>query len=292
MKFYLYCSQDLIVEHSKFENICAKDFYMIEFEKTENIKIYSPQNAGVIILNKQILTSQNHNQITFHKMSDNSILCEINPFVCKENVRKYELKNTEIEIVQNLNIKFIYFNTIYYGFLVDSISNIEFKKIENSDVEYGIIYFDSKKMLIFDNNDIIYCGQYVDNEILKNEIKIYYHIPNIFNVGQLLACNLTKGGIENKTIKDRGEEYDIANKEFAPIYFLESLKCRRYKNAYKRLSYELKSEIDEKVLKLYFNNFDEFRYILEQDVYITFNCNKIVGVYHIESKDGLIYKIY
>ena len=80
--------------------------------------------------------------------------------------------------------------------------------------------------------------------------------------------------------------------DFNVVYFIEAIKCGRFKYAYNKLSYELKSEITLDTLKQYFKPFDKYLFLNKTQSYITINNNKIVGIYHFELKDNLINNIY
>ena len=149
-----------------------------------------------------------------------------------------------------------------------------------------------KYLILFNQSKIIYCGQYIDSEVTKKYIQIYSHVPNIFNVGGLLKCDFESGAIENKAVNDHGYEHKQLGDEFGLIYFLEAIKCGRVKYAYNKLSYELKTAINIDALANYFEPFDKYFYLHEQDVYITLKNNKVTGVYHFVVKDNLIDNIY
>ena len=98
--------------------------------------------------------------------------------------------------------------------------------------------------------------------------------------------------LEIKSVCDRSIENKQNKSDFIIIYFLEAIKCGRYKYAYSKLSYELKSEIKIDVLDKYFKDFDAFAYIDSEDVYITQKNNKVTGIYHFVVKDNMIDNIY
>ena len=98
--------------------------------------------------------------------------------------------------------------------------------------------------------------------------------------------------LEIKVVSDRGEERKQISYDFNIIYFLEAIKCGRFKYAHSKLSYELKSIIDIDTLSKYFLGFDQYKYIYDQDVYITIKNNKVIGIYHFVVKDNLIDNIY
>lgn len=293
VELYLYSCQDLILKGNSFSNVKAGDFYCLK-ECNETFTIYPQNSAGIMLVNIDILHSKIHNQIIFHQLNDNAMLCEIKPFVLNENVKQYVVKDGSLKIIQNLNEIYIYFNGNYYGCIKQKSTNIQFEKHEVQDKEYGIVYLlgEKKNIIVFDNQQVVFCGQYVDKEVLKNNIKIYTHNPNIFNVGQLINYNFEKGEFDNKCVCDRVSEYKQVNNGFDIIYFLEAIKCGRYKYAYNKLSYELKLEINIDVLYKYFKPFDKYFYMHEQDVYITLKNNKVVGIYHFTINNNMIDNIY
>ena len=258
------------------------------------VKLYSATTSGTIILNRDTLVYNKHNQIICHQIDNNSMLCEVKPFVQNEYGKQYLIKGVSLKLIENKDTIYIYFKGVYYGSIKQNCYDIKFDKLEKNNQEYGAVYLlgNTKYIILFDNNEVIFCGQYVDIEVLKDCIQIYAHIPNIFNTGELIKYNFMSKELQYKCINDRGEEHKQINTQFNIIYFLESIKCGRYKYAYNKLSYELKSEIDINVLSKYFTPFDEYSYLYEQDAYITMKNNKIVGIYHFSTTNNLINNIY
>ena len=80
--------------------------------------------------------------------------------------------------------------------------------------------------------------------------------------------------------------------QFDEISFVEAIKCKRYKYSYRKLSYELKADIDENVLKQYFPTFDNYYYLKNDKSFIELYNNKVVGVLHLISNDRVIEQIY
>lgn len=293
MELYLYCCQDLNIFNTDYK-IRAGDFYKLDINLDETITLYSTTNAGVMIVNKDILSTKLHNQITFHDINSTAIICEINPFISKQNVIQYSINGATVGIVKNTEGVYIFFKGIYQGFIQGQMDKLSFEKIDNEVKQYGVITFfcGEKHIIFFNNKQIMFCGQYVDKEILKTHIQIYFHIPNVFNIGNLLEYKFGEDTISIKSVCDRGEEKKLISSQFNIIYFLEAIKCGRFKYAYNKLSYGLKSEISVEALSQYFDRFDNFKYLPDQDVYITLKNNKILGVYHFELKDNMIANIY
>ena len=260
----------------------------------EMINVYSPTAAGMMLMNTDILNTQHHNQIIFHKLSNEAILCEIKPFVLNERVRQYVIKGASFKIIENIDATYFYFNSEYYGCIKQQCNSIKFEKVQNESQEYGVIDIsgDKKYIVLFNSTKVLFCGQYIDSEIIKNNIKIYTHIPNIFNIGSLISYDFSTREMLTKSVSDRENERKQINGEFNVIYFLEAIKCGRFKYAYNKLSYELKTGIDIDTLSDYFKQFDTFIYLQEQDVYITLKNNKVVGVNHFVIRDNLIDNIY
>ena len=117
-------------------------------------------------------------------------------------------------------------------------------------------------------------------------------MPNMFNVGKLAKYEFKLDDIKYKAINDRGEQRRQIDNGFTIIYFLEAIKCGRFKYAYNKLSYELKSVISIEILNDYFKQIDNYIYLQEQDVFITLKNNKVIGIYHCVVKDNLIDNIY
>ena len=294
MQFYLYSSQDLIINSEVFVDLKAGNIYCLKLKQNENIIIYSTHTSGSLIINLSILQSQQHNQIVFHKLSNQAVLCEIKPFIIQGYERCYKIKEGELKLISNNNFAYIYFNGVYGGNMYADEMKIKFEKLDKNGQEYGLITLDGKdkQMILFNNQKLIFYGTYIDSEILKNYIQIYCHTPNIFNIGKLVKYDFINQTIQTKSVCDRGDERKQINYTFNIIYFLEAIKCGRFKYAYGKLSYELKSIIDINTLRMYFSEFDQYIYLHEQRAYITLKSNKIVGVYHFEINDNLINNIY
>ncbi|MFQ6724198.1 MAG: hypothetical protein ACLRFE_02565 [Clostridia bacterium] len=294
MEYYIYSCQDLIIESNGLTKVKANTFYCIKINDTEIIKIYSTISSGLILVDYNILITQKHNHIIFHQLSANATICEIKPFVSNENIYSYQIEDTKIKIVVEYNNAFIYFKGRYYGCINQSFDNVKFNRITKQKEDYGIVYLIGKDnhIILFDNKDIIINKSYIDYEILKDYIQVYSHIPNIFNTGNLIKYDFNNNELIYKTVCDQGEENKIINNEFNEIAFVEALKSGRYKYAYNKLSYELKSEIDIKTLQNYFKSFDKYIYLNKYKVYVALSNYRITGIYHIESKNGIIQNIY
>jgi len=294
VQLYLYSCQDLIIFDCNPTYIKAGIIYNIKVNSDDNIVIYCATNSGVIYLSLDILLRQEHNQIIFHKISPNSMLCEIKPFISKFNVKNYSIDNANIELVYSADGTYIFFNNSYYGYFKCKIIEDKFKKINYNNVQIGIIQlqFEKRYIILFNANRIIYCGQYIDIETTKQYVQVYNHVDNMFNIGNLIKYSFDKDVLEIKAIKDRGEERKQNNNDFNIIYFLEAIKCGRFKYAYDKLSYELKTHIDIDTLSNYFSNFDKYIYLHNEEAYITIKNNKVIGIYHFVVKDNLIDNIY
>ena len=294
MQLYLYSAQDLILDNNTLHNIKADNFYGLEINQSEAIKLYPTQSAGIMLINYDILSRQCHNQIIYHQLNDNALLCEIKPFISTENAQQYNITGGNVRLVQHINELYIYFNGEYYGCIKQKCVDIKFEKFNKHNQEYGAIFLGGNKkyLILFTSGKMLFCGQYVDYEILTNYIQIYRHVPNIFNVGNLTKYNFETAQFEHKTVRDKGDDKVVDNKEFNIISFLEAIKCGRYKYAYKKLSYELKSEINIEVLMQYFKAFDEYCYINEQNRYVTLYNHKVVGSCSFDTKDNMIDNIY
>jgi hypothetical protein len=294
VQLYLYSCQDLILESNSLYDIKARGFYRLYINPSEILKIYPTQTPGIMVLNNKMLQECKHNQIIYHKLNDNTILCEVKPFIANDHIYQYLIKDAGIIVVQNVNNVYIYYKGIYYGTIDQECIDIRFDKIEKGSQEYGIIYLGGKKkhIVVFNALQVLYCGQYIDSEILKDYIQIYTHNPNIFNIGTLVKFNFNNQLLSCTSIVDRGDERKQVREEFNIIYFLEAIKCGRYKYAYAKLAYELKSQINIDILSVYFPRFDRYIYINSEDVYIMLCNNKIVGIYHFSIKDNMIYNIY
>lgn len=293
VRLYVYCCQDIVIKSNDFNTIKAGDFYRLDIGVDEMIYMYPTNTSGVIAIDYNILQKCNHNQIIFHKINDSAMLCEIKPFVVNEGVREYVVNGGNLKIVSNSDLTYIYFNGIYYGCINQSNLMYEFEKFNKNDTEYGLLKIlgETKHIILF-TSKIIYCGAYIDNEKLKDGINIYTHVPNIFNAGKLIKYSLANKELTNITVKDRGEENIQINNEFNIIYFLEAIKCGRYKYAYNKLSYELRSEINMEVLSKYFHPFDSYKYLPDENIYITLNNKKIAGLYNFKTQNNMIDNIF
>ncbi|MBQ7880550.1 MAG: hypothetical protein IJ358_01745 [Clostridia bacterium] len=294
MQLYLYSSQDLILRGKTQTTLLAGRICCIKFEVDEIVMVYPKHTSGVMIITKETLLQQQHSQINFYKLSESALLCEIKPFIVQENIKQYLIKGANLKLIENLTTSYIYFNGTYYGNIKGKYISAKFQKIDKNNIEYGVLELelDKKYVILFDNKQIIYCGQNIDSEINKQYIQIYSHLPNIFNVGKLAKYEFETKTITNKSVIDKGDERRQINFEFNIIYFLEAIKCDRLKYAHSKLSYELKSVIDIKTLEEYFKGFDNYIYLYEQDAYIALKNNKVIGVYHFVVKDNLIDNIY
>lgn len=294
MQLYLYSCQDLIIKGASVINLSAGEICCLKFDKDETADIYCASASGVMLINERILESQRHNQIAFHKLNNEALLCEIKPFVLNENIHQHLIKGANLKLIENIDSTYIYFNGAYYGCVNQNLKNVVFEKREKDRQEYGILQFGGEKryIIIFNSKQILYCNQFIDCEIKKDYAQMYTHMPNIFNVGVLTKCEFATSALTNKTVCDRGEERKQINIEFNIIYFLEALKCKRFKYAHTKLSYELRVMIDIDTLSKYFVEFDNYIYIQQQDTYVTLKNNKVVGIYHFVVKDNLIENIY
>lgn len=290
MQLYIYSCQDLIIKSTVFDYLKAGSFYCLEIDKQEMFEVYSTTSNGSIILNCDILHQQAHEQINFHQLNNNMMLCEIKPFVGVEGAIRYKVDEGCVKLIQRKNNTYIYFNEKYYG-CIGQKCDIKFEKFDNG--KCGVLYLTGeKKYIIIFNQSLLLCEQFVDNEVLKDCIQLYTHQPNIFNIGNLIKYEFKDSKLSIKSVCDRGIEHKQVNSEFSIIYFLEAIKCKRYKYAYNKLSYELKSEITKQTLQDYFGEIDNFKYLSNEDAYITFKHNKIMGVYHFNIKDNMIDNIY
>ena len=289
MQFYLYSHQDLVCENCANQHICADNFYLIKSEY-ELIKLYPINASGMLVINNQVITTKKHSQILFHEIN-NKVICEIKPFLSSDNISNYSIKDATLRLVRGVDESYVYFDNKYYGAISTNCQNIKFEQPNN---DIGILYLDdvSKNIILFNKNNILYCGQYIDSELTTKSIKIYSQIPNIFNIGSLIDFNLQSGEITTKSVLNCGEERHQINKEFEIIYFLEGVKCGRFKYAYNKLSYELKNYINVDTLINYFPKFDKYYYLGDENAYVLLYNRKIVGIYHFGIKDNLINNIY
>ena len=281
----------MICDSASIDYIRAGDFYLVK-TNDKLIKLFPTNSSGIVAISEQTILEKNHSQIIFHDINNN-VICEIKPFVLTED-SCYNIKNANIKLTQTKDKVFIYFNNIYYGALSIYNTNIKFKKITINDTECGILNIesDNKFVIIFTYNHVVYCGRYVDYEIVGNSIKVYSHNPNMFNIGSLLEYDFKTNNLNVKSILDNEIEYKQTGKDFEIIYFIEAVKCKRFKYAYNKLSYELKNSINVDTLSKYFPTFNSYYYLNNMDVYILLNNKKIVGVYHFEIKDNKIYNIH
>lgn len=294
MQVYLYSSQDLILEGDTLCNLKAGDFYLLQINTNEVIKAYPATSSGIMVLNYDILSQSNHNQIIYHKLDEDIMLCEIKPLISFENACQYNINGGNLKTINCLNELYIYFNNKYCGCIKQKCTDIKFEKLNKQNQEYGLMLIGGikKYLILFSNTQVLFFGQYIDYEIMSNYIQIYYHNPNIFNVGNLVKYDFNTNLLEYKSVRDRGDEYNIETSGFQVVSFLEAIKCGRYKYAYKKLSYELKAEIEVDILSQYFKRFDTYYYLSDRDCYITIYNHKITDIIHISSKDNVINRIY
>lgn len=257
----------------------------------ENCSIYSLDGVGVITLTKESLLNRANNQIKFYEIGQD-VLCEILPFDCQGQFKSYILKN---KIVKFYNIKEK--SLLCVGgekCVIDaSFDEFAFKVIAKDKCNvYVLANKKSKWLIILTDEKIIFNGKYVDFEELKNEIKIYTHQPNVFNVGKIIKYDLQNGDISCSIVNDKGVECGLIEEEFTVVYFLEAIVCGRTKLAYSKISYELKSSISQEILGKYFGEIDDYIYLQACNMFVTKKNNNIVGVYHIVVNQGLITAIY
>lgn len=295
MEFYLYSSQDLFLKDDRQTRLLiGGDISRVKFNLDEKVFIYPCTSQGVMMLSENILNQQQHSQINFHKISDERVLCEIKPFITCDIAERYNLADTQLKLVQCGKGFYIYFNGSFIGQTPTLNILPKFEKFSRNKNEYGVLKWEceSNYMVIFNKEKVVYNSSYIDYEINNNYVQIYSHKPNIFNVGLLAKYDFSSEQLTYKTIKDRGEEKQLVSNDFCVIYFLEAIKCKRFKYASSKLSYELKAIINLEVLEQYFTPFDNYIYLDECQAYITTKNDKIVGVYHFVIKDNLIENIY
>ena len=140
VQLYLYSVQDLILEGEKnaLHKVKAGDFYCLEIENDETIKVYPKQSLGIMVLDYETLYNQLHNQIIYHKINDKVLLCEIKPLVSLESARQYAIKGVSVRVVQCKDSMYIYFNGDFCGCINQSCDNIRFEKLDKFGVEYGL----------------------------------------------------------------------------------------------------------------------------------------------------------
>ena len=288
MQLYLYSSQDLIIiSGTETHNINA-GIFNLKLHENENVIIHHKNGCGSMILNNQTILDRQHSQLKYYELSKNAILCEIKPFIANIVPIKYNVNNSETLIYFSGKQLQIFYNHKYIGSINGNIKDIKFKRVDEN--KLGVILCGGNIILF--NDDIIYCSSYIDYEINNKFIQIYSHSPNVFNVGQLTKYEFVSKKISINNVCDRGDEQKHIGAEFAVIYFLDAIKCGRFKYAHNKLSAELKLAIDVVTLQQYFKSFDEFVYLQEEDCYITLKNNKVTGIYHFVVKNNLIDNIY
>lgn len=287
----MYSCQDLILKGNTSAYIKAGDIYCLNFDVGEEVFVYAVYQSGVMIINANAIIKRSHNQINFYELNSQDVLCEIKPFQALFN-NIFAINKSTIKLV-NIGDLYIYFNNKYYGKIQVGDVNPIFEKISKQGKDYGLIKFDKTKHLIFfSESEVLYCGKYLDYEISNQYIQIYEHKPNMFNIGSLFKYQFNTNEIGIRCVNDRGGIITEQDKDFGLEYFMEALKCGRYKYAYEKLSYELRVDISIDVLKEYFKRFDDYAYIGKTDNYITFNNYKIVGVCRFDVNNKLIDNIY
>lgn len=294
MKFYLYSSQDLILKSdSEIHTIISGEIFSLSLNNGEKVWIYSTTSQGVIVLDENIVQSRQHSQIIFHVLNKQDVLCEIKPFISFDLGISYSLQNSNLKYIEDGKYMYIQFkdNIICHEKIYLSPT---FYKFSRNNKEYGLLKWEGEnKYIIFINNEeLLYNSRYIDYELTDKHLQIYSHEPNVFNVGKLTEYNFQTTNFEYKSIKDRGEEKHLINNEFNLIYFLEAIKCGRFKYAHSKLSYDLRTTINLQILEQYFSPFDKYIFLHEQQAYITTKNDKIVGIYHFVIKDNLIDNIY
>lgn len=288
---YIYSCQDLILKSDTSAHINAGDIYCVDFDKDENVVIYSASQAGVMLINANIITQRKHSQINYYDLGNQNILCEIKPFPVPYQYA-FCVNKSVLKLVRADGL-IIYFNNDYYGKLYNEDDSPVFEKISYKGKDYGLIKFvKTKYIILFNETQILYCGRYLDYEKLNTCLQIYEHIPNVFNIGKLIKCDFNTGEISSKCVNDRKCLFVEENKAFVLEYFMEAIKCDRYKYAYEKLSHELRADISLDILKQYFKKFDNYKDINNTDTYITFKNHKIVGVYRFELNRNFIDNIY
>lgn len=294
MQLYIYSSQDLIAKGNITVSIKSGDIFRLQLDQEEDVCIYPSNSSGIMLINRQILIKAHHSQINFHKLSENALLCEINPFISQENGKRFYIKNSCLNLVESGECTYIFFNGTYCGNLKARLEEYKFDKLNGDKEEYGLFQLGKYKkyIILFSDDNIIYSGDCIDSETNKEYVQIYSHAPNIFNIGKLTKYTFLDKSIISRSVCDKGDERKQISQKFNIIYFLEAIKCERFKYAHSKLSYELKAVININTLQQYFNPFDKYIYLNEQDVYITIKNNKVAGVYHFVVKDNFIDNIY
>ena len=293
MRLYLFSSQDLIIrtENDTIE-ICGDNIVRINFVKDEKVFIYPKFSQGVMVVDEEVLCNKLHQQINFYDIADNVLLCEIKPFVDNCSYKQFDIGDSHLKLIKYSKQLYIEYNNINIGSIKGDLEKVKFEKLTKNKKEYGLLITDNKQIILFDTKEIIYNFLYIDYELKEEYIQIYAHPTNVFNVGQLVKFDFNNCKLENKLVSDKKEEQMISSKDFNVIYFLDGIKCGRFKYAYNILSYELKANINIDILSKYFKEFDNFIYLYEEDAYITIKNNKIVGIYHFVVKNDLIDNIY
>lgn len=290
VRFYFYTSQNILVRTCSCSKIITGgQIFCLSME--EDSSIYSLDGVGVVTVTKESLLNRTNNQIKFYEIGQD-VLCEILPFDCQGQFKSYRLKN-----------KFVKFYNIKEKSLLcvcgeKCVINAEFDKFTIKTITkdkcciYILVNTKSKWLIVLTDEKIIFNGKYVDFEELKNEIKIYTHNPNVYNVGTIIKYDLQKDEKSFSIVNDKGVENGLMDEEFTSIYFLEAIMCGRLKLAYSKISYELKSSISQEILGKYFGEIDDYIYLQNCNVFVTKKNNNIVGVYHIVVNQGLITAIY
>ena len=142
MQLYLYSVQDLIVEDSSnaLHKIEAGDFYGLEMDKNEVIKVYPIQNAGVMLLEYGTLYNCKHNQIIYHNINNEILLCEFKPLISFENAKQYVIKGASVRIVQYSSEMYVYLNGMFYGCVKQKCGDVRFEKLDKNNQEYIVVY--------------------------------------------------------------------------------------------------------------------------------------------------------
>ena len=291
MRLYLYSCRDLIAAtRDKVITIAGGDVFSLKICDDEHVFIYPAEAKGVIVLTRQQLLSRCHDQIIFYDINNDAILCEIKPFVYIENCKRFTIGGSNIDVVESAGLTHVYFNNEYQGCVKSAFSQIDFQNIKHGEREYALLCFgQNKKYILLASEQEVKCLYgCVDSEVNSKWLSIYRHEPNIFNVGQLIKFDLESGEVVVSAVCDRGDECKQMGHEFDIIYFLDAVLCARWKLAYSKLSYELKSSIDQEVLKQYFSDFDKYIYLVDEDVYIRIKNNKVVGINHFVVNNHLI----
>lgn len=293
MKLYLFCCQDCILKGNSTAILKAGDIFNIQFDDNEIIEVYPLHSSGVILLNKENLISKQHTQINFYTLSADSILCEIKPFISPFKMLKYNINGSELSLSISNTATYILYNNDYYGSIYNQVIDIKFNKQGTTNGEYGIVTFsENKYIIVFNNRDIVYCGNIIDYETTRQHIKIYSHNPNIFNVGKLTSIDFNTGKEVENIVDDSGCCQICNNSQLINIYFLEAVKCGRYKLAHGMLTSDLKEVINKEMLKQYFKPYDKYIYLYTEDAFIALKNNKVTGIYHLVVKDNYIDNIY